>query len=91
MKSYIQASQKDNVVTCIRPLTEGEVIEVENQRITVRQNIPIYHKMAIQNVDKGQPVMKYGQVIGLATDRIDQGEHVHVHNVDSTRCRGDQT
>ncbi len=37
----------------------------------------------------GDGVIKYGEIIGRATCDIDVGDHVHVHNVESQRGRGD--
>jgi altronate dehydratase small subunit len=58
-------------------------------RLTVRSPIPFGHKLALVPISRGQPVIKYGEVIGLATQDIAPGEHVHVHNVESQRGRGD--
>ncbi|MFQ5657413.1 MAG: SAF domain-containing protein [Candidatus Methylomirabilales bacterium] len=38
---------------------------------------------------RGAPIIKYGQVIGRATVEIAPGDHVHVHNMESLRGRGD--
>lgn len=38
------------------------------------------HKIALQALERGSPVVKYGVVIGHATADITKGEHVHVHN-----------
>ena len=46
--------------------------------------------MAIKNIAKGDFVYKYGQTIGVATNEISEGEYVHIHNVESTRGRGDK-
>jgi altronate dehydratase small subunit len=35
-------------------------------------------------------VRKYAEVIGLATEKIARGQHVHVHNVEGLKGRGDQ-
>ncbi len=43
--------------------------------------IPQGHKVALRDVAAGQPVRKYGQVIGFATKDIRVGEHVHSHNL----------
>ncbi|HSG71344.1 MAG TPA: UxaA family hydrolase, partial [Planctomycetaceae bacterium] len=39
------------------------------------------HKMAVRAVKKGQPVRKFGQVIGFATSDIQPGQWVHTHNL----------
>ena len=39
------------------------------------------HKFAMEDMEKGEAVIKYGEPIGQSTARIARGEHVHVHNV----------
>jgi altronate dehydratase small subunit len=45
--------------------------------------------VALRPIEAGELVLKYGQTIGRAGARIEPGEHVHVHNVEGTRGRGD--
>jgi altronate dehydratase small subunit len=40
-------------------------------------------------IEKGEAIVKYGEVIGRATQQIILGKHVHIHNVESLRGRGD--
>lgn len=49
---------------------------------TVRDAVPRGHKVAVRTLEAGEPVRKYGQVIGFATRAIEPGEHVHTHNVE---------
>ena len=42
--------------------------------------IPFGHKVALRDMPCGAPVLKYGVAIGVTTQAISQGEHVHVHN-----------
>src|SRR5262249_29928844 len=41
------------------------------------------HKLALRPIHKGEPVLKYGQIIGFASADIAPGSHVHVHNVNA--------
>jgi altronate dehydratase small subunit len=43
--------------------------------------------MATGAIAKGEPVLKYGAAIALATSDIAEGQHVHVHNVASNRAK----
>ena len=43
--------------------------------------IPLGHKVAIKEIRSGNPIIKYGEIIGKATKAIAAGQHVHVHNV----------
>ncbi len=85
--------EKDNVATSLRDLESGEDALVgtldRTQRFPVREKIPYGHKFAIRNILKGEDILKYGEVMGRATCDIPSGKHVHVHNVESLRGRGD--
>jgi len=76
---------RDNVATALRPLEKGESLEIEVGdsaiEVTVLEPIPFGHKIALADLEPGEQVLKYGEVIGLATQRIAKGQHVHVHNV----------
>jgi hypothetical protein len=49
------------------------------------ERIPSGHKIALADIPKNTPVMKYGYSIGHATEDIKQGQYVHAHNVRSMR------
>ena len=55
--------------------------EGEEPVIVARQAIPYGHKVALRPIRAGEPVIKYGERMGIATADIEPGEHVHVHNV----------
>ncbi len=90
MNKVIIANSKDNVGTLTIDLAEGESVLINENNIESKHSIPAFHKMALVNIEKGQPIIKYGEVIGLATTQIFEGEYVHVHNIESTRGRGDK-
>ena len=50
-----------------------------------REDVQLGHKIALKNISKGEKVIEYGEVIGEATKPIEQGQHVHVHNIRSLR------
>ena len=85
--------QEDNVATAIRDIAAGEeaVVGIDDATVAIRvdQDIALGHKLAVRAIGRGEDILKYGTVIGRATQDIQQGEHVHVHNVESTRGRGD--
>jgi LDH2 family malate/lactate/ureidoglycolate dehydrogenase len=60
--------------------SSGETI----QEISIRQAIPFGHKVAIRDILRGVPIIRYGYPIGVATADIKQGDHVHSHNMRST-------
>lgn len=90
MKSILRIDEKDNLVTCLRDIKKGETIEIDGRKITVKADIPQFHKIAIENIEAGGLCYKYGEVVGQATVDIQAGDYVHVHNCESTRGRGDK-
>ena len=64
-------------------------MEVGDRRleVTVLEPIAFGHKIALTTLEKGDEVRKYGEVIGLATQKIAKGQHVHVHNVKGPETR----
>ncbi len=80
--SIIQLHHKDNVAVARTTLGPGQSIELDGQVVTVRQEIAFGHKLATRQIDVGQPVRKYGEVIGSATERIEPGSWVHEHNLE---------
>lgn len=67
----------DDVATALRDLAAGETVG----DLTVRMAAPRGHKVAVRAVAAGRPVCKYGFPIGLASQAIAPGDHVHSHNL----------
>lgn len=83
----------DNVATLIDDGRKGDECHVHGkQTVSLRlaEGIAYGHKVALRDLGSGDPVTKYGQVIGLATKSIRMGEHIHVHNIEAQRGRGDK-
>lgn len=80
---------KDNVAVVLGEVKKGDTISFvkagEAREVTATGDVPPYHKIASELIPKGQPVIKYGEHIGIATEDIQAGSHVHVHNVLSSR------
>lgn len=89
MEKAIQIDEKDNVATATSDVGSGEIIDVlssEGEVVSkpiVIGSIPFGHKIALVDFDKGDKVIKYGEVIGVASEKIKVGEWVHTHNVES--------
>ncbi|MFC1973885.1 UxaA family hydrolase [Chloroflexota bacterium] len=93
--SAIVVENHDNVATALRNLSYGESIRIDlghtESEIRLTESIAQGFKIALQNINKGQSVIKYGEVIGLATRSIVRGECVHVHNIEGIKGRGDKS
>jgi altronate dehydratase small subunit len=85
---------RDQVATALRDMAAGEQIRYmltgSVTTVTLLDPIPFGHKLAVMNIEAGIEVRKYGEVIGRTTAAIERGRHVHVHNIEGIRGRGDQ-
>lgn len=72
----------DDVVIAKSPLLPRTTLQSPDGDIAVAQMIPPGHKVAIRAVAKGDPVRRYGQIIGFASREIAPGQHVHAHNLE---------
>jgi altronate hydrolase len=75
----IRLNLADNVVVARADLLPGTEIAGENVR--ARTHVPVGHKIATAPIAAGEPVRKYGQILGFAIEPIAPGEHVHTHNM----------
>lgn len=69
----------DDVAVVRRLVKAGEAVGIGD--ILARQNIPRGHKVAVRAIEAGAELHKFGQIIGRAIQRIEPGEHVHLHNL----------
>ena len=80
MKEFIKINECDNVIIALRDYKKDEVIDLEDKKITLLEDINRGHKIAIKNINKGENVVKYGLPIGYALEDIKVGSWVHTHN-----------
>ncbi len=85
----LQLSSDDNVAVALRALEAGRTVTAGALSVVAVRAIPTGHKIALRPIARGESILKYGQVMGRATEAIAAGEHVHVHNVEGLRGRGD--
>jgi altronate dehydratase len=87
----LQLNGEDNVATLLRGMSAGELCRVDTPRgplgIRLKESIPMHHKVALIGIARQQPIRKYGEVIGQARVDIEEGSHVHTHNLISLRAR----
>ncbi|MBQ7340646.1 MAG: altronate dehydratase [Oscillospiraceae bacterium] len=75
--STIQIRPEDNVAVALRPYVKGEKVG----EITLLEDVPQGHKIAIKAIPNGSPVIKYGYQIGFAQKDITPGQWVHTQNL----------
>ena len=81
----VKVHNNDNVAVATCPIVSGTYIAEYD--ITVNQDIPAGHKVALTTISDGDNIVKYGFSIGAATSQINAGEHVHSHNA-KTKLQG---
>ena len=85
----LRVGERDNVVIAARDLPPGTPVAIPGSGdVIVRDQIPFGHKLAVTVIPGGGEIIKYDEVIGLASTDIPAGSHVHVHNVVSARLPG---
>ena len=91
MTKAIQIDDNDNVATVTSEVSKGENVEVLSpeglilMRSEALGNIPFGHKIALEPLTRGNEVIKYGEVIGVASAGIEVGEWIHTHNLVSVK------
>jgi len=85
---------RDNVATALSDIEASTLVSVKvgdhTVELIVNEAISFAHKFAIENIDEGQSVYKYGEIIGKAIKPIKAGQHVHTHNLESVRGKASQ-
>src|SRR5512147_1818470 len=79
--STLRLHPLDDVVIAKVPLAAGTVVETEAGPVRLDEDVGAGHKIAFRARAVGEPIHRYGQVIGVAIAPISAGQHVHVHNL----------
>jgi (2R)-sulfolactate sulfo-lyase subunit alpha len=93
-KGILLHEPTDDVGVAVMDLKAGEIIEavtLEGKPVTqvsLVDDVPLGHKVAIKEMPKDKHVIEYGEEIGYAYVPIKVGAHVHVHNIKSLRWSG---
>ncbi len=90
-KGILLHETTDDVGVAVMDLKKGEEIGVATlegadvKQITLVSDVPLGHKVAMRDMPENHHVQEYGRAIGYASQPIQCGEHVHVHNIKSLR------
>ena len=81
-ETALQLNPVDDVAIAKLPISPGVVVQREGAPdIVVSHFIPSGHKFALRDIPVDNPVRRYGQIIGFATQPIHVGDYVHTHNL----------
>jgi altronate hydrolase len=85
----VQLRPEDNIAVAARHLQPGEEFLLAGTTLRLAGRIGLGHKVALRPIKKGEAILKYGQIIGFASQDIPAGSHVHVHNVSADNFERD--
>jgi altronate hydrolase len=77
----LKLHSKDDVAVALRVIDVGEEVDVGGAMLRAREPIPHGHKIAIRALAAGERVHKFGWPIGVLTQAVAPGQHVHSHNL----------
>lgn len=77
MDRYIQIHPKDNVAVALTDLPTGEVLHLSGRDVTLREAIPVGHKIVLTDLNEQDQVIKYGYPIGHVIRRVQSGEWIN--------------
>ncbi|HCD88915.1 MAG TPA: altronate hydrolase [Algoriphagus sp.] len=77
----LQIHPNDNVLVALQDLSAGESVFMGDFELTVKEDIPAKHKLAIQSFEKNQEVIMYGLLVGKATQAIPAGGLLSTENI----------
>ncbi len=82
MRSFIRLHADDNIAVAARSVPVGTAVGDDYAAgLVTLEPIEMGHKVALQTIEAGQPIRKFGQKIGFAQTTIPAGSWVHTHNV----------
>ena len=91
MIQFLVHEKADSVGVATVDIKAGETVKgiyMDSQNpleIDSLQDIPLGHKIALQDHANGGAIIKYGEDIGKVVQDIKKGEHVHIHNLKTRR------
>ncbi|GAA6208204.1 hypothetical protein NBRC116601_14970 [Cognatishimia sp. WU-CL00825] len=82
-QGLLQLHPSDNISVLKKSVTKGSTLQSPHGEITISEALGMGHKVAITPIPQGSDVLKYGVPIGVASQDIARGDHVHLHNLSS--------
>ncbi|MBL0402559.1 altronate dehydratase [Microvirga aerilata] len=74
----VRLHENDNSAVAVDPIVPGSILH----GITAKSRVPRGHKIALAPIAQGEPILKFGQIIGFASQPVEAGEWLHEHNVE---------
>jgi altronate hydrolase len=81
VSEVVHIHPSDDVAVAVAALARGTELEAGGRRLTLRDDVPAGHKVALVDLPRGAEVRKYGFPIGRLTEDVAAGSWVHSHNL----------
>jgi galactarate dehydratase len=73
---YIKINKNDSVAITVNAIPAGTIVMDD---VLANQDIPQGHKLALCNIEEGQPIIRYGVTLGYALHSIKKGDWINEH------------
>jgi altronate hydrolase len=80
-QSILKIHPDDNIIVALKSFSAGEIINMEDILISLKEDIPIKHKFAAKDFEKGEAIIMYGVTVGKAIKEISTGQRISTENV----------
>lgn len=86
LRRSLRIHPEDSVMCVLEDAHKGDTVETpEGEKIVLLEDIEFGHKVAIKDLKKGEPVIKYGEEIGYMLTAAPKGTWIHMHNMGCDR------
>jgi hypothetical protein len=91
LTNMIILDDNDNVGVALRDIAANEQARsAHGPQLPAFERIVQGHKIALRHIAEGEPIIRFGVAVGIATAPIERGRLVHVHNVRSQYLNNDE-
>ena len=91
LTNMIILDDNDNVGVALRDIAANEQARsAHGQQLPAIERIVQGHKIALRHIAEGEPIIRFGVPVGIATAPIERGHLVHIHNVRSQYLNNDE-
>ncbi|OQD42455.1 altronate hydrolase [Croceivirga radicis] len=87
MQKIIKVQAEDNVAVALTSLTEGELVTLNEEKITIVEAVKAKHKIALEQIPIGGKIIMYGVLVGKAISAIPKGGLLSTENVKHTSAQ----
>ena len=70
----VKVNEADNVAIAVQEIKAGTQVAED---LVANQDIPQAHKIALEKIPKGKPVIRYGVILGYAMNDIEKGDWIN--------------